>query len=80
MPDKDFGEYREGRRSAEEPPARANDAMAEKLIAWCRRTQHHQDAEVIDFEEELPRHANGKLYKRLLKGPLLRQEKDSRII
>jgi acyl-coenzyme A synthetase/AMP-(fatty) acid ligase len=43
-------------------------ALSAKLIAYCR--EHLADVKCprsVDFREELPRHATGKLYKRLLK-------------
>ena len=50
----------------------ANDpdisALERELIAYCR--EHLADVKCprsVDFREELPRHATGKLYKRLLK-------------
>lgn len=48
--------------------AEAGEALAAELTAWCRaelsgvKTPRH-----IDFTAELPRHATGKLYKRLLR-------------
>ena len=46
----------------------AGPALAEELIAYCK--QHLSAIKCprsIDFEEELPRHPTGKLYKRLLR-------------
>jgi long-chain acyl-CoA synthetase len=48
--------------------ALAGPALAEELIAYCR--QHLASIKCprsIDFEEALPRHPTGKLYKRLIK-------------
>jgi len=48
--------------------ADATDAFAEELRAWTR--EHLSGVKTprqIDFEPELPRHATGKLYKRLLR-------------
>jgi acyl-CoA synthetase (AMP-forming)/AMP-acid ligase II len=48
--------------------AEATPKLAEELVAYCR----HQLSPVkcprsVDFERELPRHATGKLYKRLIR-------------
>ena len=44
------------------------DDLAEELIAFCRaHLSHIKCPRSIDFAAELPRHPNGKLYKRLLK-------------
>ncbi|MFJ8746092.1 AMP-binding protein [Embleya sp. NPDC127516] len=41
--------------------------LADELIAYCRaRLAHHKCPRSVDFRAELPRHATGKLYKRLL--------------
>jgi long-chain acyl-CoA synthetase len=49
-------------------PARASEALAASLLAWCReRLSHVKCPRSIDFEAELPRHPTGKLYKRLLR-------------
>ena len=46
----------------------AGDALAAELMAFCRRRLSSiKCPRSIDFEAELPRHENGKLYKRLLK-------------
>ena len=46
----------------------AGPALAEELIEFCRaHLSHIKCPRSIDFEAELPRHATGKLYKRLLK-------------
>lgn len=48
--------------------AEAGPGMAAELIAYCRgRLSRIKCPKSIDFVEELPRHATGKLYKRLLK-------------
>ena len=60
--------------------AKAGPDMADKLIAFCRESLSGiKTPKSIDFEKELPRHANGKLYKRLLKDRYW-GNKDSRII
>jgi long-chain acyl-CoA synthetase len=48
--------------------ADAGPALEQELIHWCReQISHIKCPKSIDFEAELPRHATGKLYKRLLK-------------
>lgn len=48
--------------------ADAGPALAAELIEYCRsQIAHLKCPRSIDFEEELPRHPTGKLYKRLLK-------------
>lgn len=48
--------------------AEANDALAAELTAWCRaELSGVKTPRQIDFSAELPRHATGKLYKRLLR-------------
>ncbi len=48
--------------------AEAGPALAEELIRWCRaELSGVKTPRQIDFTEELPRHATGKLYKRLLR-------------
>ena len=45
--------------------ADAGPAFAAELIAWCReRLSHVKCPRSVDFDHELPRHDNGKLYKR----------------
>lgn len=67
VPNEDFGEEV---KAVVQPVdmAEAGPALAEELIAFCRR---HLSAikcpRSIDFAAELPRHPTGKLYKRLLK-------------
>lgn len=46
----------------------AGPELEAELIAYCRsRLAHYKCPKTVDFREELPRHATGKLYKRLLK-------------
>ncbi len=46
----------------------AGPALEQALIAYCREhLSHIKCPKSVDFEAELPRHATGKLYKRLLK-------------
>ena len=48
--------------------AQAGPALAEELSAWTReRISHIKAPRRIDFMQELPRHATGKLYKRLIR-------------
>jgi fatty-acyl-CoA synthase len=48
--------------------ADAGPALAEELTAWCRaELSGVKTPRQIDFTAELPRHATGKLYKRLLR-------------
>jgi long-chain acyl-CoA synthetase len=48
--------------------ARAGPALAEELMEFARaRLSHVKVPRQIDFTHELPRHPNGKLYKRLLR-------------
>ena len=48
--------------------ADAGPALADDLIAWCRaELSGIKTPRQIDFTPELPRHATGKLYKRLLR-------------
>ena len=49
-------------------PAAAGPELAQELIAYCRdRLTHFKCPRTIDFTDELPRSATGKLYKRLLR-------------
>jgi len=54
-------------------PVNMSDAGSDfeaELIAYCKeKISHVKCPKSIDFEEELPRHPTGKLYKRLLKDP-----------
>ena len=62
-------EFGEAVKAVIEPKnwADANDAFAEKLMAYCREhLAHLKCPRSVDFRESLPRHANGKLYKRHL--------------
>jgi acyl-coenzyme A synthetase/AMP-(fatty) acid ligase len=46
----------------------AGPALEAELIAYCKdKISHIKCPKSVDFEEELPRHPTGKLYKRLLK-------------
>ena len=49
-------------------PELAGPALEAELVAWCReRLAPYKCPKSVDFEDELPRHPTGKLYKRLLK-------------
>ena len=49
-------------------PDRAGAALAAELIEYCRaRLAHYKCPRSVDFTAALPRHENGKLYKRLLR-------------
>ena len=67
VPNEEFGEE----VKAVVQPARLSDAtpaLAEELIAFCReRLSPVKCPRSIDFDPELPRHATGKLYKRLIR-------------
>jgi acyl-CoA synthetase (AMP-forming)/AMP-acid ligase II len=79
VPDREFGEAVKGVVQLRNH-AHAGPDMAETLIAWCRaELSAIKTPKSIDFEAELPRHANGKLYKRLLKDRYWGKT-DSRII
>jgi acyl-CoA synthetase (AMP-forming)/AMP-acid ligase II len=46
----------------------AGPALEAELLAFCRDgLAHYKCPRSVDFEEELPRHETGKLYKRLLR-------------
>jgi long-chain acyl-CoA synthetase len=58
----------------------AGEALASELSAFCRTSLSHVKApRRIDFMEELPRHATGKLYKRLIRDAYWGKS-DSRIV
>ena len=67
VPNEDFGEE----VKAVVQPAEgvgAGDELARELIAYCRdHLAHVKCPRSVDFEDELPRHPTGKLYKRLLR-------------
>jgi long-chain acyl-CoA synthetase len=67
VPNEDFGEEV---KAVVQPAnwADAGPALAEELMAFCReRLSAIKCPRSIDFEPELPRHATGKLYKRLIR-------------
>lgn len=58
----------------------AGDALRDELMAFARANLSHVKApRVLDFMQELPRHATGKLYKRLIRDAYW-GKKDSRIV
>jgi long-chain acyl-CoA synthetase len=60
--------------------ADAGDALRSELTAFIRSNLSHvKTPRVIDFMAELPRHATGKLYKRLIRDAYW-GNKDSRIV
>lgn len=67
VPNEDFGEEV---KAVVQPKnwEEAGPELEEELIAFCRsEISHIKCPRTIDFEQELPRHPTGKLYKRLLK-------------
>jgi long-chain acyl-CoA synthetase len=59
----------------------AGDGLAAELSAFCRASLSHVKApRRIDFMEELPRHATGKLYKRLIRDAYWGKKGDSAIV
>ena len=67
MPSEDFGE---AVKAVIQPVdmAEAGAALEGELIAFCRQSLSPVKCpRSVDFKAELPRHPNGKLYKRLLK-------------
>ena len=58
----------------------AGEALAAELLEFCRGTLSSiKMPKTIDFEEALPRHPTGKLYKRLLRDRYW-GKKDSKIV
>jgi long-chain acyl-CoA synthetase len=79
VPNADFGEEV---KAVVQPRdmADAGPALAEELIAWCKRNLSAiKCPRSIDFEAELPRHPTGKLYKRLLRDRYW-QGRESKIV
>ncbi len=66
VPDDEFGE---AVKAVVQPATAADGArLAAELIALCRdRLAHYKCPRSIDFVDDLPRHPNGKLFKRLLR-------------
>ena len=60
--------------------AEAGPATEQELISYCRsQLAHYKCPRSVDFEAELPRHATGKLYKRLLRDRYW-GERQSRVV
>jgi long-chain acyl-CoA synthetase len=60
--------------------ANAGDSLREELFAFARANLSHVKApRQLDFMQELPRHATGKLYKRLIRDAYWGKT-DSRIV
>ena len=79
VPNEDFGEEV---KAVVQPsdPLQAGPELASELLDYCReQLAHYKCPRSVDFEEELPRHPTGKLYKRLLKDRYW-GEKNSRIV
>src|SRR6185295_4842077 len=67
VPNEDFGEEV---KAVVQPMnwADATPALAGELMAYCReQLSAIKCPRSVDFERELPRHATGKLYKRLIR-------------
>ncbi|MEX1237807.1 MAG: acyl-CoA synthetase, partial [Pseudomonadales bacterium] len=67
VPNEDFGEEV---KAVVQPKdfSEAGPELEAELIEYCRsQISHIKCPRSVDFEEELPRHPTGKLYKRLLK-------------
>ena len=79
IPDPEFGEQVKAAVQLIDP-AESGEETERELIDYCRsRIAHLKCPRSIDFEAALPRHPNGKLYKRLLKDRYW-QKRQSRII
>jgi long-chain acyl-CoA synthetase len=67
VPDDDWGEIVVAVVEPQ-PDVDPTEALAAELVAFCRdRLAHFKCPRRVDFTDELPRHDNGKLYKRLLR-------------
>ena len=67
VPDAEFGE---AVKAVVQPidPSQAGPALEEEILAFSREhLSHIKCPRSVDFEAQLPRHDNGKLYKRLIK-------------
>ena len=79
VPNEEFGEEV---KAVVQPAnwAEAGDALAEELMAFCRdNLSAIKCPRSVDFDQELPRHPTGKLYKRLLRDRYW-GNKDSKIV
>lgn len=79
VPNEDFGEEV---KACVQPVnwADASDELGEDIMAFCKaQLSPIKCPRSVDFEQELPRHATGKLYKRLLRDRYW-GKKDSKII
>ncbi len=79
VPNEDFGEEV---KAVVQPsdPQQAGPELERELLDYCReQLAHYKCPRSVDFEEELPRHPTGKLYKRLLKDRYW-GEKNTRIV
>ena len=79
VPNEDFGE--EVKAVVQPADAtRIGPELEQELLEYCRgQLAHFKCPRSVDFEEELPRHPTGKLYKRLLKDRYW-GDRDSRIV
>jgi long-chain acyl-CoA synthetase len=69
IPDEEFGEQVKAAVELLEG-GEGSDRLADELIAHCREhLAGYKTPKSIDFVAALPRHPNGKLYKRLLRDP-----------
>jgi long-chain acyl-CoA synthetase len=67
VPDEEFGEAAKAVVQLVDP-AQASNALAADIIAFCRASLSSiKCPRSVDFAEQLPRHPNGKLYKRKLR-------------
>lgn len=79
VPHEEFGEEVKAVVQAVDPGSAGSELEAE-LLGFCRQhLSHIKCPRSVDFDPELPRHANGKLYKRLIKDRYWGNH-DSRIV
>ena len=79
VPNEEFGEEV---KAVVQPmdPAEAGPELEQELLEFCRANlAHYKCPRTIDFDDELPRHPTGKLYKRLLRDRYW-TGKESRIV
>ena len=66
------GRRGEGRRRARSPASSRSPELGDELIAFCReRLAHFKCPRSVDFVNDLPRSDAGKVYRRLVREPLL---------